>query len=380
MGSKSGPKSVTRLALLLLCIGAISALTVATVVIAANSLKNGNALRPEIVLPLVVITGVVALLATLAIMAAAFGLFDLADKSQALGLPAGSVQAVIALSLILIFAVVALYARSESGTDTYQSTGLSAAEFKALPPTEIVESDKTVNNGEVEYTVVRSIEDSNAKDIDTQLLATVSTLVVAVSGFYFGSRSAQEGGKAVLDATGPTRTLSLVNPTSPEERSDLTSQLTGIRLQSVPADAQLRWSIDGDAEGLLARLEDGTFTYVPADVKPGGTVNLHFEQVDDPKVTDTLVVKFPTEDPASEVAEQPAPDGGESPPSPTTTAGSEADQPHQSTPAEKQQRLKDEAAKRPRLKLRADEEAEQARPAAPPPEEADDAPGEQPTI
>ncbi len=64
-------------------------------------------------LPLLVIAGLVSLIALLAVMAIAFKTVGLANQTQALGLPEGTVRAVIALSLILIFAVVTVYLFSD---------------------------------------------------------------------------------------------------------------------------------------------------------------------------------------------------------------------------------------------------------------------------
>lgn len=289
--SQPASKSVGRATVLLGGIVVMMAATVLLIVVAVGQLNTDNVFRPEIALPLVVITGVIALLGTLAIAAATFGIFDMADKSQALGLPAGSVQAVIALSLILIFAVVALYASSASTTKTFESTGLSAAEYKALPPGEVVASHRVKEEGETTYTVVRSVEDANAQNINTQLLTTVSTLVVAVAGFYFGSKSVQEGSRAALDAAAPTRVLSVVDPVSPHL---LEGDALTIKLQSVPPQAQLRWSTEGDKEGQLLQSQGGTFIYTPGKKdRAGSSATLHFEQVDDPSVSASLLVNFP---------------------------------------------------------------------------------------
>src|SRR4051794_15173958 len=64
-------------------------------------------------LPLLVIAGLVSLIGILAVMAIAFKTVHLANQTQALGLPEGTVRAVIALSLILIFAVVTVYLFSD---------------------------------------------------------------------------------------------------------------------------------------------------------------------------------------------------------------------------------------------------------------------------
>jgi hypothetical protein len=69
-------------------------------------------------LPVLAILGMLLLLTTLAAVSVAFGHFGLSDKSQALALPEGSIRAVIALSLVIIFAIltVFLYGTLASGT------------------------------------------------------------------------------------------------------------------------------------------------------------------------------------------------------------------------------------------------------------------------
>jgi hypothetical protein len=283
--------AVWKASLLVVCIAVVLFGTVAAVVIAANSLQHGEALRPEIVLPLIVIVGVIALLLTLALSAAMYGIFRMSDREQALGLPAGSVQAVIALGLILIFAVVALYASSASGVQKLESTNLTEAEFNAIPPAEIAQVQRSVKGSEVTYDVVRSIEDKDLKDINLQLLTTVSTLVVAVAAFYFGSKSVQEGSKAVSEATAPQRTLNVTSPPSPFDWKGALSPLP-IEIQSTPSNAQLRWSVVGD-DGELQNVADGKFEYTPGKLyERGGTVTLNFEHVDDPAVTASLVINF----------------------------------------------------------------------------------------
>ena len=65
---------------------------------------GAEGLDVQISLPILSIAGVVLLLATLALIAVAFAGYELHDKTQALALPEGSIRAVIALSLIMIFA------------------------------------------------------------------------------------------------------------------------------------------------------------------------------------------------------------------------------------------------------------------------------------
>jgi hypothetical protein len=345
---------------LLIWIALILAGVILLIVFAAAELKNGEASTPEVLLPLIVIAGVIALLATLAVAAALYGLFDISDKSQALGLPAGSVQAVIALSLILIFAVVALYASSSSGAERFTSSGLTEAEFQTIPSSEIVASTVKEEEGSVTYDVVRSIEDPTKKDINIQLLTTVSTLVIAVAGFYFGSKSVQEGSKAAIEAAGPNRSLT-VTPSSPHTM-EAAEQLE-VKLQSVPSGAQLNWTLHDDPQGRLLRNQSGEFVYEPGEDMPGSgkSANLIFEQVEDPSTSAPLIINFPKAE-GEKVAPEPTPP--ESKPNDEDDARTQHER-----AAERQERLKAEMAKRPSSALRPKEPPEP--PASAPPESTD---------
>src|SRR6478672_10684003 len=70
----------------------------------------------EINLPLVIITGVVFLLIVLGLLTFVFSLLGLANAQEALGLPSGSVRAVIALMLVIVFAIVAIFLYSDVST------------------------------------------------------------------------------------------------------------------------------------------------------------------------------------------------------------------------------------------------------------------------
>src|SRR3954454_9200915 len=84
---------------------AASVVSVCLLLGGAGAVASLSGLDNAVRLPFLVMIGVVALLGVLAAMAIAFKTMHLANQTQALGLPEGSVRAVIALSLILIFAV-----------------------------------------------------------------------------------------------------------------------------------------------------------------------------------------------------------------------------------------------------------------------------------
>ena len=66
-------------------------------------------LSNEILLPLLAIVGVVCLLMALTLAAILFARLGMADRTQALALPEGSVRAVIALALIVLFAIITVF-------------------------------------------------------------------------------------------------------------------------------------------------------------------------------------------------------------------------------------------------------------------------------
>lgn len=102
-------------------------------------------------LPILVITGVMALFATLALVAVAFSVAGLSDETQALGLPEGSVRAAIALSLIVIFAITSIYL------------------YGALD---------------------KAPKDSPSVDFAKQVFTVIGTLMTSVASFYFATRAA----------------------------------------------------------------------------------------------------------------------------------------------------------------------------------------------
>jgi hypothetical protein len=121
-------------------------------------------------LPVLVITGVMALFATLALVAVTFSVAGLTDRTQALGLPEGSVRAAIALSLIVIFAITSIYLYSSLSEADASSPGV---------------------------------------DFAKQVFAVVGTLMTAVSSFYFASRASA----AAAAPTVSTPELTSIEPT-----------------------------------------------------------------------------------------------------------------------------------------------------------------------
>ena len=76
-----------------------------TVTYTFNRFRKDGEFIPENSLPIMLLIGTVALLVTLAVVTTIFARLGLTTYKQALGLPEGSVRAIIALLLILLFFV-----------------------------------------------------------------------------------------------------------------------------------------------------------------------------------------------------------------------------------------------------------------------------------
>lgn len=192
-----------------------------------------------VMLTLVVISGVIGLLAVLMMAALAFSAVKLADKTQALGLPEGSVRAVIALSLIVIFVITVVFLFEKLATQVSQIEHLTFEQANAIPGALLVSkraedpkvaalqktADELAKKGPSDaatkaqndvaaaakdalYTVERNVEPTpGSQDFAKQVITTISTLVVSISAFYFGSSTAISAQKsAATAATAPVIT------------------------------------------------------------------------------------------------------------------------------------------------------------------------------
>jgi len=210
----------------------------------------------EVGLPILAIVGVVMLLGTLALVSVAFSLFNLDDTSQALALPEGSIRAVIALSLIILFAILTVYFYGTLfSTGVSTATGLSAAQrdsFVGSFKEQVVAV--TPQTGDGPFTVYFR-QGGNAAGVDfaKQVLVLIGTLVTAVASFYFASRLTTADG---APAAGVPRSAPEIRGITPQ------SQTRGA------AGATFEFAIDGDSLDLVkeAKIVSGSNQIVATDV------------------------------------------------------------------------------------------------------------------
>ena len=145
-------------------------------------------------LPVIAVFAIAAMFAVIAFVAAVYRSAEL-SSTQALGLPEGSVRALIALSLIVVFTVITLFMLARLTTSQQICTDLAAALKSAAGAGDTAIKDAIA--------VVNSRQQA-AQDLAKQLLTMLGTLLAAISSFYFGSSAAASANdpKKVGDAVG----------------------------------------------------------------------------------------------------------------------------------------------------------------------------------
>lgn len=141
-------------------------LTFAFVFVVSKALSEGD---DAVRLPLLIIAAVIGLLAAIGFIVVAFSLFKLVNPDQPLGLPEGSVRALIALLILVIFAAMTIFF------------------FGAMRSMSLADNAAIVA----------------ASDLAKQVITMLGTLLTAVASFYFGSQSATTAAVKVAGATTP---------------------------------------------------------------------------------------------------------------------------------------------------------------------------------
>ena len=175
-------------------------------------------LNSALVLSKVTIIGLALVVALMGGLCVVYWALGIADGKQALGLPEGSVRALIAFSLVLAFVCMAAFLYS--GTSTTEVT--KGRELKLINQAQL---DELKSQFAVAYEPARKdtqelIVDSDGKsplynvtyfqrlnrageDLGKQIFTTLATVFVSVVSFYFGSSTTSSavaaGAKAAVD-------------------------------------------------------------------------------------------------------------------------------------------------------------------------------------
>jgi hypothetical protein len=175
-----------------------------------------------------------------------------------MGLPEGSIRAVIALSLIVLFAILSVFLyqgvsngplnRIENLSDTdrlqFVRDHVNARDINAVPMTDAKGEPLKNPDGSPKnlYVVTyRSANSANSDDFAKQMLVLLGTLMTAVTSFYLGAGTATSAKKAgeiaASEAAGSANapTVTNIDPTSyaTASGSPMKLQLTGAHLDIV---------------------------------------------------------------------------------------------------------------------------------------------------
>lgn len=215
------------------------------VALVANVTGGKIAEQPQVELPLELIASVLALIGAIAFLVIVFNQLNLTTATEALGLPDGSIRAVIAISLLFLFLIMSVFLYGSVGT--------------APQP---------------------------AVDIAKQLVTTVATLAVSVAGFYFGAQSVQSATAAVTGV----QTLSVVSPGLAVSRAKGDLKPIDFELTTTPPGLAINGQVSGDGAATLAITSTGSYRYTPS-ANAGEIVGLIFTLAGNPQVSQTVVVK-----------------------------------------------------------------------------------------
>ena len=141
----------------------------------------------EVSLPLLIVASTIALITSLASAAIIFRRLGLANRTRPMGLPEGSIRAIIALLLIVIFSVISVYIIANADSQgTRLLEGLSASKADEAPIDQVL--SRTVEDDGTITLTLRGDKPPSA-EMSQELLTTLGTLVVAIASFYFGSQA-----------------------------------------------------------------------------------------------------------------------------------------------------------------------------------------------
>ncbi len=173
-----------------------------TAILAATVLLVQIPANADQALPFLLIGGITIFFVAICLVVLVFRRLGLHDPTKPLGLPEGSIRAFIALSLILLFFMMSVFLYFDLARPaTSRAMDLTPEQLAAIPGEQIVGStSRTLPDGATVYDVDRRLTTAASEDIARQIVTTISTLVVAISSFYFGSTVVQserrrEGGE-----------------------------------------------------------------------------------------------------------------------------------------------------------------------------------------
>ena len=191
------------------------------------------------------LAGVIIMLAALLVFTSLMNVAGLSDKTQALGLPDGSVRAIIAIALVGMFAILAASVLQPRPLQVVTRAGLSETDvntFKTNNPSVRDLIEQTTSPPGVSPKIYSLSFLSSSQQVQDefgkQMLTLLGTLMTALTAFYFGGRTAAsttgtDMSRAAPELTGIEDGTTITNGTSAPTTSSLALTLTGTNLNSI---------------------------------------------------------------------------------------------------------------------------------------------------
>jgi hypothetical protein len=180
----------------------------------------------------VVLVGLALVVVLMSVLVIIYSVIGVSDRTQALGLPEGSVRALIAFSLVLIFVCLGAFLYNSVSNSALIPGGKSAriteAQLSDLKTQFVVASEparKTDGSVEMDtdgksplYNATYFIKPGkDGEDFAKQIFTTLATVFVSVISFYFGSSTTSSavgaGAKAAIGGGGGTTPAGTGTPT-----------------------------------------------------------------------------------------------------------------------------------------------------------------------
>jgi len=194
-------------------------------------------------LPLLAIGGVVVLIFMLAAVAMIFSALGLSNRELAMGLPEGSIRAVIALSLIVLFAILSIFLYQNVSTG---SALVKIEEMSTADRTEFIRNHANVRDIQSApvkgkdgfYDVSYRSANTAGEDFAKQLLVLLGTLMTAVTSFYLGAGTVTSAVKTGSESGAAAIPPPIPNSITPETHSISTGgplqlEITGTNLNII---------------------------------------------------------------------------------------------------------------------------------------------------
>ena len=196
--------------------------------------------RHYILLSQIVLVGLALTVVFMALLAIIYSVMGVENKEQALGLPEGSVRALLAFSLVLIFVCLAAFLFGEVNKNNQPVEGktltrVTEAQLADLKTNFVVASELAKDQGKLLYEQVAAADgktpvddlkhplytatyypkgSKDAEDFAKQIFTTLATVFVSVVSFYFGSSITTSAAAAAAKAVqGPDGKLSSLQAT-----------------------------------------------------------------------------------------------------------------------------------------------------------------------